>query len=205
VSQTTKKRFEVVNVMKAADDLLEVTENPRHRAILENYRYHAVLEISGKWDQILTTDLMVPEPHYRIMGPKGTDVFNGMDEVATFYRAFIEAGTNVFGAVDESEKIAVADWGFASESVFGHMLPGQLVLEDGIEVDDPEASYLVTHRLAMFWPYDGDAKLIGEFVYDDLGSYEVEKVDPADVVTPQMAAEALAPLLEAYRPRALAR
>jgi hypothetical protein len=200
MSQGTEPRFQVTKVMKAADDLLAVTEDPRHRAILENYRYHAVLEISGRWQEILVPELTVAEPNYKIMGPKGTAVLNGMDEVRAFYSAYDETGTTVFGAVDGSEKIAVADWGFASDSVFGHILPGKLVAEQGIQVEDPEGWYLVTHRLGMFWPYDDDAKLIGEFVYDDLDSYQVEQIESSEAVTPEMAAEQLAPVVEAYRP-----
>ena len=43
-------RRDIAETISAADKLLETTENLRHRAILENYRRHAILEICGEWE-----------------------------------------------------------------------------------------------------------------------------------------------------------
>jgi hypothetical protein len=48
----------------------------------------------------------------------------------------------------------------------------------------------------MIWPYDENAKLIGEHIYTDPSSACVEKGDPADVITPEQAAELVTPLLD---------
>ncbi len=192
----SKKRLDISRVMKAADDLLEVTEKPLHRAILQNYRRHALLEIAGRWTEILTPGMMADSIKYQIMLPSGTRTFNGVSEVKQFYGEYADSGMTVFGAVDDSELLAVADWGFASGSLFGHITPGRLMEMFGYTVEDVEAHYLVTHRVAMVWPYDRHGRCAGEWVYDDLGSYAYEKMDPADVVSPAEAAEIIHEMLK---------
>lgn len=191
-----KKRLDLTRVMKAADDLLEKTENPLHRAILQNYRRHALLEIAGRWEEILLPGMMADEPHYRIMTPAGTNSFKGKSEVANFYRAYAGSGMSVFGAIDDSEIIAVADWGFASEALFGHITPGRFMGVFGLEADNIDATYFVTHRVAMVWPYDKHGRCAGEWVYDDLGSYAFEEMDAADIITPAEATSIVNEMLE---------
>jgi hypothetical protein len=79
--------------------------------------------------------------------------------------------------------------------MFHHFMPGRLLAEQE-DIDDPDAIYLVKHVLCFHWPYDEQQRLIGEHVYEDTASRVVEKVAPEDVVTPEMARAALAPLLE---------
>jgi hypothetical protein len=38
--------------ISAADRLLTVTASPLRRQILENYRRHAILEVTGNWEDI---------------------------------------------------------------------------------------------------------------------------------------------------------
>jgi hypothetical protein len=190
------KRYDVKRVMKGADDLLERTENPLHRAILKNYRRHALLEIAGRWQELLTPEFMADNPHYSIMTPAGTTEYKGRSEVAKFYSQIADAGLTVFGAVDDSEKLAVGDWGFASEAVFGHIVPGPLMASMGQIVTDLDAHYLICHRTAMVWSYDRKAKCMGENVYDDLSSYQVQKMLPEDVITPAMATHIIEGMLE---------
>jgi hypothetical protein len=66
----------------------------------------------------------------------------------------------------------------------------------GEDVDDLDAHYLATHEVANAWPYDEAIKLLGKHVYIDRAAREVHRMDPADVVTPQQAADLLAPLLD---------
>jgi ketosteroid isomerase-like protein len=95
----------------------------------------------------------------------------------------------------EDEKIAGADWGFVSESIFNQSVPGRFLIESGADVDDPEAWYVIRRRIAMIWHYDDRARMIGEHVYEDATSREIIKLAPEDVVTPEQAREALAPLI----------
>nr|WP_159059420.1 hypothetical protein [Streptomyces antibioticus] len=188
-------RLDVLNVPREAERQLGLVTDPRHRAILTNFRRHAMLEVSGRWPEILDPDLTVSHPVYRIAEGDNTAVFDGHDAVAGFYRTMTDAGLNVL--VPLTERIAVADWGLAIESLLGQIVPGALMKPAmGEDVDDLDAHYLVTHKVANIWPYDEDVKLLGEHVYIDRASREVHRMDPADVVTPQQAADLLAPLLD---------
>jgi len=187
--------FDVRDVVKAPDELLARTENPRHRAILLNFRRHALLEVSGRWREILTPELTVEQPFYRINENGRSLHLFGVPEVAAFYQDVADRGLNVFGPIEED--VFVSDRGLAIESLFGNYVPGHVLAEQGEDVDDPQAWYQLTHYVASFWPYGDDCRLLGEHVYEDAGSRALHKLDPADVVTPALAAELLAPLLDA--------
>ncbi|HTJ69884.1 MAG TPA: hypothetical protein VL551_20270 [Actinospica sp.] len=190
--------FDVRNVVREPDALLAATDNPRHRAILLNFRRHALLEVSGRWPEILQPDMVVDEPYYRINENGGSLHLRGKEAIGRFYAGITDARANVFGPI--SEHVAVSDRGLAIESLFGHHLPGRILLDQGEDIDDPDAYYQLTHYMASFWPYDAEGLLIGEHIYEDTGSRQIVKMDPEDVVTPDIARELLAPLLDAPTP-----
>lgn len=187
--------FDVRNVVTEPDALLAVAENPRHRAILLNFRRHALLEVSGRWEEILRPEMIVDDPYYRINENGESVHLRGKADISAFYAGLTKAGLNVFGPIREN--IAVADWGLAIESFFGNHVPGRVLRDQGEDIDDQDGYYQLTHYMASFWPYDADCRLIGEHIYEDTGSRRIEKMDAADVITPQRARELLAPLLEA--------
>ena len=39
-------------------------------------------------------------------------------------------------------------------------------------------------RQAFVWPYDSRARLVGENLYEDKTSLEIEEVDPGEAITP---------------------
>jgi hypothetical protein len=179
---------------REVDRLLATVRDPRHRAILRNYRRHVLLELAGRWQEILTPAMTVPHPVYRSVMGAQTIVYDGIDEVAGFYRGLAEAGMAVSSPIEE--RIAVADWGLATETRSLQILPGHVLAAQGFAVADPAETCRFTVQVAMIWPYDENAKLIGEHVYVDLSSARIEKGDPADIVTPERAAELVTPLLE---------
>jgi len=152
--QTDARMFDVRNLTKALDEQLAVTAHPRQRAMLKNLRRHALLEVSGRWREILVPEMVVDHPVYRISEKSGSFVLNGMEEVAAFYDSLSSAGLMVFGPIEE--RVAVADWGIALESLFGHFVPGHTLAAQGEDIDDPDAWYHLTHTYASFWPYDDD-------------------------------------------------
>ena len=74
------------------------------------------------------------------------------------------------------------------------MVPGAGLADHDV-VADPNAYYLMNHHIFQIFAYTRAAKLIGERIYDDPESYSYEKLEPADVVTPDMARRQLAPFL----------
>jgi hypothetical protein len=174
------------------DDLMAQTTNPHHLAILKNYRRHGIFEVTGNWEWILAPDMTVDHPHYRFNVGGETQVLDGRDAVAELYDGLKQAGMmSTFGPI--REEIMVADWGVAMHGLWGQQLRGTVALEQGFEIDDPDAFYNVNSWFAQIWRYNEDAKLIGEHVFEDIGSREIEKLDPADVMT---AEEGMAPFLE---------
>jgi hypothetical protein len=186
--------FDVRNVVKAPDELLARTDNPRHRAILRNFRRHAMLEVAGRWREILTPRMTVDTPVYRINENGRSVHLSGMAEIGKFYQDITDRGLNVFGPIDEH--VLVSDWGLAIESLFGNYVLGHVLAEQGEDIDDPDAYYQLTHYMASFWPYSEDCRLIGEHIYEDAGSRTIHKLEPHQVVTPAQAAALLNPMLD---------
>lgn len=191
-----ERRMYHPSMMNAAvNKLLTTTTNPHHRAILENNRLHALLEVTGNWEQILTPQMTVDHPHYCASDGVHTHVFDGRDEVAAFYRSLADSGMSaLFGPIDE--QFMVSDWGLAAYGLWGFQLPGAMAAARGLDVDDPDAHYYMTEMVSMVWPYNDDAKLIGENILEDPGTRRFWKLDPAEVMTNEEAQAILAPMLE---------
>jgi hypothetical protein len=74
-------------------------------------------------------------------------------------------------------------------------VPGKMLAQDGEDVDDLDAMYLVTMRLLQAWHYDERARLIGENFLEYRSRRVVTKPDPVDVITPAEARRLYAPIL----------
>jgi hypothetical protein len=186
--------FDVTYLPRKIEDLLAGTDKPLHRAIVKNYLRHALLELSGYWDQILVPELTVAEPAYRIAERGAVHVLTGHEKVEAFYRQVAESRTNVMAA--RAVNLCVGDFGVITEMIFCHQVPGRLLGPEETDFAiDADSHYLVEHTIMQNFTYTADAKLIGERVYDDPASYTYRKLDPADLVTPELAREQLAPLL----------
>jgi hypothetical protein len=91
-------KCDVTFLPRKIEELLEETEKPLHRAILKNYFKHALLEISGYWDQILVPEPTIDEPVYRISERGVAHVLTGHTAVESFYREIAETRQNVMAA-----------------------------------------------------------------------------------------------------------
>ena len=182
-----------VGMFDSVDALLQETENPQHRAILLNYRAHGLLEVSSRHRDLMSPDMMVEHPIYRMNDNGQSFVLDGREQVTSFYEGLEASGAIVLWPVEQI--VAVADWGFASEARFRHFVPGAMLAAEGADIDDPAATYLLSHTYSMVWHYDENALLIGEHVYEDASSRELSKPEPSDVITPADAARLLAPVL----------
>lgn len=186
-------RFEygVYHCMDAVEELLNKTENPLHRAILENYRRHVHLEGSGQFEKIVAPDMMADHPVYRVTWGTNPVVIEGKQAVVDFYRGVSEAVL-----WNSDDQIAVADWGIADEMTFHQLAKGKDLAKLGFEIDDDEAFYHYSSRQVFLWPYDEYGRLKGEHLYEDKTTIQIEKVDPSEVITPQRVAEIHLELLD---------
>ena len=177
------------------DALLAVTTDPHHRAILLNFRRHVLLEISGRWEEILTPDMTVEHPVYRMGGLSGAmTVYDGMDAVRALYRGLAEVGATVMMPI--AEHMTVTDQGVIAEALpFGSFGHGAALAAAGLDVD-PDAHYLVEVNVMYIFEYDRDARLTAERNYVDGSSVVARRLEPDEVITTAQARAFLAPYLD---------
>jgi hypothetical protein len=88
------------------------------------------------------------------------------------------------GRLPRGRRLAICD-----ELTFHQLAKGADLRAIGYDVPDDEKLYHVSSRQAFVWPYDSQARLIGENLYEDKTSLEIEEVDPDETLTPQRVRE----------------
>jgi hypothetical protein len=63
-------KHDITKTNAAIDRVLEVTQNPRHRFMLQAYYRHRYLEIAGRYEEIFAPEMMSPEPVYHMQAGK---------------------------------------------------------------------------------------------------------------------------------------
>ncbi len=179
-------RFEqaIYDCMIPTARLVDETTNPLHRAILLNFWRHVLLEGAGDYEKIVASDMMVDEPVYRVTWGANPGVITGKEGVLAFYNSVGEA---VLWHSDD--RLAVGDWGVCDEITFHQLATGADLRAIGYEVDKADALYHAFSRQAFIWPYDSQARLAGEHLYEDKTSLQIEEVSPEEAITPARAKE----------------
>jgi hypothetical protein len=185
-------KIDITKRLPEVDAAIAKTDNPRHLAILKNYTRHAILEVCGLYEDIVAPDMIVPHPIYRFHEPNGFRILDGMAAVKAEYQSYAEVNNTVMYHTDGV--IVVHDQGFLTEYTSNRFWPGKLLRDLGDEIDDPEATYLVTMSQAMAWPYDDQARLIEERVYRGRDR-KIRKCVPEEIVTVQECRERLLPIM----------
>jgi hypothetical protein len=175
-------RFEraVYECMQPTARLLAQTTKPLHRSMLLNFWRHVHLEGAGEYDKILAPDMTVEQPIYRVTWGANPAVITGKAGVKAFYESVGEAVL-----WNSDDRLSVADWGICDELTFHQLAKGADLRALGYEIDRPEAIYHVCSRQAFIWPYDSNARLAGEHLYEDKTSLKIEEIDPAEAITAQ--------------------
>ena len=188
-------QLDIAKTNLAIERLLEVTENPRHRFLLQNYYRHRYLEIAGRYKEIFAPEMTVENPVYHFHAQGIGTTLEGQEQVKALYREWAETNQCIFYAVEE--EVAVADNFVASTDTAYQQVLGKALVAGGIDVDDENAMYLYKSFVEMVWPYDDRGRMIGEDVWEvDPSNYELIKLDPADVLTVEEAARKLNPLIK---------
>jgi hypothetical protein len=186
--------FDITQTNIAVERLLEVTENPRHRYMLEAYNRHRYLEMAGRYREIFEPEMTVEHPVYRFDFFDQKLKLDGREQVEAVYREWTETDQCVFYA--ESEELAVGDTMIVSRSVLCQQTLGAALAAGGVEAD-PNAMYLSRARIAMVWPYDERCRMIGEDVWEyDTSEREFIKLEPAEMLTQERAGELLGDLIK---------
>ncbi|MGF0313303.1 hypothetical protein [Rhodococcus sp. IEGM1428] len=189
-------KLDPLSCRSASTELLNTTENPRHRAILENYLLHASCEVAGYWQYIFDSSMTVQEPVYHFRGGPYASILTGREAVMGFYEQNAIAGSNVM--FSEHERLSVADWGLSGDMLLHQLVPGSMLAAMGETADDHDAIYVISVQAMQLWPYNADGLLEGENVYIDWDNRTVTKLDPAEVITAAQARAALDPFIPAF-------
>jgi hypothetical protein len=199
MAQTDVAQLDITRTNAAVQELIEVTENPRHRYVLRAYDRHRNLEHAGRFEEIFAPEMTVERPVYRFnMLGQPPMKLEGREQVEPLYRLWAETNQSIF--YNESEAVAVGDWMVVSTMVGYQQTLGSALVAAGVEADE-DAMYLVRGRVAMIWSYDERCRLVGENVWEyDESEHDLIQLDPEDVLTTERAAELLDPLIKPLPP-----
>ncbi len=186
--------FDITRTNVAVRNLLEVTENPRHRFLLQSYDRHRNLEMAGRYKEIFAPEMTVDEPFYRFNYLGKIFSLDGREQVEGIYRHWTETDQTTFYV--EDEQLAVGDTMVASRATAYQQVSGAELAAEGVEAD-ASAMYLAKSLTAMIWPYDDRCRMIGEDVWEFEPSVrEFIKLAPEDVLTAEEAGKLLDPLIK---------
>jgi len=168
-----------------------------HRLIGLNYLVHAMLEVSGRADEILDAELTIAEPNY-VFHHTGAR-YRGREAVGEFYGALVDGGSNVIVSTDH--RMAIADWGLSLDQV-SHTNVALASLQR-LELPPPltPGDIYVEHRRTMrIWPYNDRGQMIGENLFYAFDA--TYSLIPAEaVMTRERVAQHLAPVIDEVRER----
>ncbi len=165
--------------------------NPHRKAILKNYLTHAALEYTDRWHEIFDASRTVDHPVYKVRwGTPDEVVYDGPEAVQGFYRSLKD---DTF-LTNQDELLAVNDWGFSSFLTINLFVNAEKARTMGFEVDDEMAQYVLKTPCSMYWTYDEDARLLGEYVYE-IGAGQLAKVAPEDEISYDDVQKVVAPYL----------
>ncbi len=184
------KQLDITKTNQAVQELIEITENPRHRYLLQAYDRHRNLEHAGRYGEIFAPEMTVEHPVYRFnMLGQPPMKLEGREQVEPLYKFWAETNQSIF--YNESETVAVGDFMVVSTTIGYQQTLGSALAAAGIDAD-AEAMYLLRGRVAMVWPYDQRCRLIGENVWEyDETEHDLIKLPADDVLTTEQAAALL--------------
>ena len=100
--------LDITKTNVAVRELIEVTENPRHRYLLHAYDRHRNLEHAGRYEEIFAPEMTVEQPVYRFnMVGQPPMTLEGRGQVEPIYKLWAETDQCIF--YNENETIAVGD------------------------------------------------------------------------------------------------
>jgi hypothetical protein len=156
--------FSIAHTLKPVDAKIAETKNPRHRALLQNFREHLVAELAGDVEAIMKTQCANPQYHFYgsgtgDFGPKGGAAVRG------FYSNIFALGYNKLRY--DVDRFIVDDRGLFHEGWMHIVFPGRALEAMGVPCDDLEANYVFSYRQAAVFHYDENGVCTGEDTYSD--------------------------------------
>jgi len=151
------------------EERLATETDPTRRRNLETLLAHMKAEAAGDLDGLLAT--LSDDVAYHAYGSPDPAVSPvGKDAVRSFYTNFIASGASRLQL--DVDRLVVDRHCILTEGVMRIAYPGRTLLAMGIEVDDPDASYLYETRMATLWPFDEHGLARGEDTYTGGNGFE---------------------------------
>ncbi|MCG8316003.1 MAG: hypothetical protein MI976_22555 [Pseudomonadales bacterium] len=144
------------------------TLSGRQQQICQNFADHALAECRGEYEALMAT-CSEKSQDYRRWGAGDDGKMDGIqpssyEELQGFYYGLI--ASSVFVIHLEPEKLIVGEDALCIEGNVHQLYPGQMLpIAFGIEPDDPDAVYMLTIRMCLFFIFDEDGMGCGEQSY----------------------------------------
>jgi len=116
-------RHDITETNHAVRQLIERTENPRHRFLLMVHDRHRNLEMAGRYEEIFAPDMTVEKPVYHLRVNDMGVRLEGAEAVKSLYRMWAATNQSVFYTV--TEQLAVADNFVTSTAVACQQVSGR--------------------------------------------------------------------------------
>jgi hypothetical protein len=155
MGQVEVRQLDITQTNWAVQELIEVTENPRHRYLLQAYDRHRNLEHAGRCEETFAPEMTVEHPVHRFnMRGQSPMTLEGREQVEPLYHYSTQTNQSIF--YNEAETIAVGDFMVVSTMIGYQQTLGSGLAPAGLDAD-PDAMYLLRGRVAMIWPCDSSA------------------------------------------------
>lgn len=164
-------------------------KNPRHRAMIENYKQHLYSEVTADLPAIMAT--LVDEPVYHSYTGQALDGRRGPKnsaEVKAFYNNMFTTRVNVLER--HVDRMIVTDDFLVSEGSIDQAFPGEALLAGGRTTDasgapiEPGAYYQTSYRICAVLPYIGegtDVRMAGEDTYTLVPANDLRRIAPDEI------------------------
>jgi len=157
---------------RRVQERLDKTEDPRHRAMLTTVREHLRAEADVDVDRLVST--LSDNPNYHLWN-SGSDIGpEGFDAVLSYYQELVSVKRHILEF--DVERIVVDHDAVVTEGWIHALNLGSVARARGWVVDDEDATYLVTQRVVIFWPFDAEGRMTGEDGYANFDPYAARKV-----------------------------
>ena len=135
------------------DPHMAAARTPEHRAMIENFKHHNEYEQTGQIDKLLALYTEDAEFHVYggVFGQARETHLRGHADIRKRYETMWTNYVSQSGdPASHLDQLLVTDWGLAGIMTGENESPGHVLTRSGIDVDDPDATYLQIHKVAFF-------------------------------------------------------
>ncbi len=174
-------RFNPAHTALVANEYLGSVTDPRRRAILINFRDHALAEAMGDHEALMAT---CSKKSQRYEAYTGGDDFSAMqpqsyEALWDYYKALIDL--NMYLIHSEPEKIIVGDDELAVEIMVHQVISGRQAIDFfGVTEADPDVIYQAHNRTLVVFVFDEEGKGCGEHAYTGDGGMNMSLMTPIE-------------------------